>query len=288
MRCLFIFVTVCLSFAQASPFRFEPRISLLPETEELNEASCFSEASLQSMGTVGQGIAVLAEAAPEKACFVVGKTASEKVAHYFRRELSGLGYSKQTENFQPPGLYSSKWATTASSVLSFIWIDVELAPGTAGTVMFAFYNDGSLTLRGAKDTVEDLFSVFVEEARKRPDKPTHLKQETRFQLPLGTIELPADMCEPSVVKSTAVEFPLLSCYIVPLEVAQTLEHLGDNLNTLRYQQSNLVEETTFTGANWVLPGVETSKLTLLVFSTSLTKGSMLVEVNTKVLEESLR
>lgn len=285
MRPFLLLVFTLISFADATPFRLEPRLSLPARTEERSREDCFGKAQLRRMGNLGQVISTLASASPEEACFFVPQASGESVVGHFGGELSRLGYREENKDFYPPGFYSGRWAKSQTSVLSFFWI--EAASPTDGVVVFAFHNDGSLVLEQVGQVLADSLRTFVEEAKKRPDQSLYLKQ-TKLKLPLGTLELPADRCAPGITKTTYIDFPLLSCYLVPLKMKQVSEQLNRDLGTLNYEQSYFAEEKTFIASNWVSSHVAEPKLGIIVASASQLEGSILVEVDMEAVEKLTR
>ncbi len=233
------------------------------------------------MGNLGQVISTLASASPKEVCFFVAQASGESVVSHFGGELSRLGYREEDKDFYPPGFYSGRWAKSQISVLSFFWI--EATSPTDGVAVFAFHNDGSLVLERVGQVLADSLLTFVEQAKKRPDQPIYFRQ-TKLELPLGTLELPADKCAPGITKTTYIDFPLLSCYLVPLKMTRVFEQLNRELSILNYERSYFAEETTFIASNWVSPRVSKPKLGIIIASASQLAGSILVEVDMEAAE----
>ncbi len=226
MRPFLLLVFTLMSFADATTFRLEPRLELPPNTLAYEPIDCMEGAA--RIDAVGEVMSSIATTTPHAACYLSQSATGEFVSRYFEKQLSQLGYTEQTENDRAPDLYSSKWAIPEGIVLSFVW----LTSPPSGVLTFVSYDDGNIIREQAGDVATDALNIPMGEAKNHPDESAYLKQETRFPLPLGTLELPADRCEPGLAQAIIIEFPLLSCYAMPLKPAQLLAKLDSQLTSL--------------------------------------------------------
>ena len=282
MRRLFLIVAVYLPLAHAAPFRFEPRLEMPVNTQEYDTNSCITGIADTSM--FGQAIAAIVKASPQSACFLSKETSSEAVSRYFEDGLAGLGYSKASENDQAPELYSSKWATSANSVISLVWL--EYSPSEVLT--FAFYNDGSLTREGAVKAAATGLAGLLEQDRQTPDYQTPaLVQESRVSL-VGALELPLEFCESGLPEATLVGLPLVGCYHVPQTLTQTFLQLEEALVSLGYGESFHAEEPHLILSSWRVARSSTPQVGLAVVAAQEpVGGALLFEVDTAALQTAL-
>ena len=105
MRCLFICLAV-LSSTYASPFRFEPRVSLPPDTVEESAEVC-KKGIQQIFGAVA-----VADVVTAFTCYTSEHTTAQAVSDYFTSNLEVLGYSKASARTDGARIYTSKKPST--------------------------------------------------------------------------------------------------------------------------------------------------------------------------------
>lgn len=242
MRPFLLLVFTLMSFAHATTFRFEPRISLPPDMHERRLAACLSD--LTALETLGEQIRAVAQATIYTSCYESSNTSSEAVTRYFTRTLSALEYIGVSQNSRPPLLYSAKWTAPERSARVVSSLSLQ---GTDSALTFIFVNDGDITRAEAAEAT----ARVLEKARENPNyRHPSLLQDDRAVLPEGALELSGASCGSALQQATTVVAPVQRCYHIPKLYEQAFRQLEAKLVSLGYNEKHHLTETGLIMSRW--------------------------------------